>query len=85
MSGRPPGSIARPRRNTKKVFGYKAPHVDTGLPEDLYITVVEFLTYLPDGIRNFEPLLRLVQAGLNQYNLVRIVNFHREMEKLALG
>jgi hypothetical protein len=75
------------RRNTRPVFGdaNKAPPEDIGLPEHLCITVVEFITYLPNSLRNYEPLLCLVQAGINHVKLARIVNFHRRLDKDALG
>lgn len=78
---------ARQRRNTKPVFGEPdtVPSEDIGLPENLCITAVELITYLPNSLRNYEPLLRLVQAGLDHVKLARIVNFHRQLFKDALG
>lgn len=74
------------RRDNKGVFGDNAPSMNVGLPKGMCITAVEFLVYLTNGIRNYEPLLRFVQAGMDQASLTRIVNFHRRWEKHpALG
>ena len=74
------------RRNTKPVFSEPdtVPSEDISLPENLCITVVELITYLPNSLRNYEPLMRLVQASLNHVKLACIVNFHRQLVKDAL-
>ncbi|KAH7385349.1 hypothetical protein DE146DRAFT_199265 [Phaeosphaeria sp. MPI-PUGE-AT-0046c] len=81
MSTFTPNTNVGARRSTSCVFGDAAPNMDIGFPEGLRITAVEFLVYFPNAIRNYEPLLRFVQADLDQVTLARILNFHRRWDR----
>jgi hypothetical protein len=76
-----PKSAAKKRRSTKDIFGRAAPSKNLRLPQDLNILVAEIVVYIPNSMRNYHLLLRLVQAGLDQKTIANIVNSHRFWEK----
>ncbi|KAH7084307.1 hypothetical protein FB567DRAFT_550316 [Paraphoma chrysanthemicola] len=57
-------------RSTNVVFGARAPPFDLKLPEELVITAAEIVIYLPNHIRDYDVLLRLVQGGITQMAIV---------------
>jgi hypothetical protein len=74
-------SIAKTRRSTADIFGRAAPSKNLIMPEDLIVTVVEFVSYFPKSLRNYHVLLRFIQSGLDQKTIAKIVNSHRNWEK----
>lgn len=74
------------RAKCTNLFGPAVPHMDVRFPKDMPITVVEFLVYFRNGLRNRDPLRRFIQAILDQTTAARILNFYRRWDKRpALG
>tara|TARA_R110002003_G_scaffold42_2_gene3070 strand:- start:8133 stop:8732 length:600 start_codon:yes stop_codon:yes gene_type:complete len=65
------------QRSRANIFGSAAPSPNLKLPEDLVILVSEIVVYFPNHIRNYDVLLRLVQAGVTQMTITNLVNLHR--------
>lgn len=74
---------AAPRtgRPQTSIFGRAAPSPCLLLPKNRIITFGEMGAYFPNACRNYDILLRFVQAGLSQQTIANVVNLHRNWEK----
>ncbi|KAF1912955.1 hypothetical protein BDU57DRAFT_532086 [Ampelomyces quisqualis] len=71
-----------PRQQDKtNVFGRNSPSENICLPEGIPVTAVEFYTYLPNAQRNYNAIVRFVQAGVTQSAVEKIINYHRRWAK----
>lgn len=69
------------RRDKCPAFGYETPSINLKLAQEGNITSIELLAFFPEDLRCYDPVLRLVQNGLNQKIAANVINSHRDWEK----
>ncbi|KAF2034157.1 hypothetical protein EK21DRAFT_108201 [Setomelanomma holmii] len=71
--------MAQTRRSTRSVFGPAAPTQNLKLPEGVVILLAEIIVYFSNHIRNYDVLLRLIQAATTQAVVANLtITGHRD-------
>ncbi|KAH7084312.1 hypothetical protein FB567DRAFT_550321 [Paraphoma chrysanthemicola] len=73
--------VAKVKKNAKRpspIFGTTAIAKNLRIPDDGEFTAVEILVFLPNWVRRFEVLFRLVENGWDRQPMIKVFLMHRD-------